>query len=190
MHISRFNCTLWELGKKSKLASQSNVFLFCSYQPALPKNNFHTPGHSHIFQLRFKTAWGNTNCPASEIHPADRREPSTSTESSIFPLQQLGTQSGKVFFYHPEHCIMKCWGNHLAWIESKFSTGENIVREVSGEALAEQCRSSQKWGHMSAASHCEWCAVLCWRNWSIFKRAGLHRISGLLLSKWQTLLAG
>ena len=185
-----FNCTLWALRKKSKPASQCNGYPFCSHQPAQPRNSIHTPGHSLIFQLRFKTAWGNANCPASEIYPANHREPSTSTESSIFPLQQLGTQSGKVFLYHPEHYIMKCWGNHIAWIESKFSTGENIVREASGDALAEQCRSSQKWGHMSAASHCEWCVMLRSRNWSIFKHTGLHRIAGLLLSKWQPWIAG
>lgn len=92
------------------------------------KNRIHPPGHSLIFQLRFKTDWGNTNCPASKIYPANQRQPSTSTESSIFPLQQLGTQSGKVFLYHPKHHIMKRWGNHLVWIESKFSMGENIVR--------------------------------------------------------------
>lgn len=148
-------------------------------------NNQPYPSHSLIFQLIFKTFLGNSNCPASKIYPANHRKPATSTESSIFPLQQLGSQSGKVFLYHPEHYIMKCRGNHLAWIESKFSTGENIAKEASGDALAEQCRSSQKWGHMSAASHCEWCVVPCSRNWSIIKHTRLCRIAGLLLSKWQ-----
>lgn len=146
-HIFTFNCTPQALWKKSKPAFQRLSFLLPSASPA--QNSIHTPGPSLVFQLRFRTARGNTNCPASKICPANHREPSASTESSIFPLQQLGTQSGKVFLYHPEHYIMKCWGNHLAWIETKFSTGENIVSEASGDALAAQCRSSQRWGRVS-----------------------------------------